>query len=151
MRKANINHFAFLMLSLTLLTGCFAGGEDEVSSEILALEANYPVMSDVHLESGEQTLLFRSDGSRAFSYEIPGGHMQRFEPLEGYTLGDVATELVEVAEQAGFVVEEKFEGTGWCGEDDQPGNRRGISISVAAQPIVPDLEPHVSLEISRIC
>ena len=140
-----------IVMSLLVLSGWVGGDEDEVSAEILAREAEYPVMSDVEISSGERTRLWRSEGSRALSYVTPGAHVQRFEPNEGSTLADVAAELVALAEQAGFVVEERFEEIEWCGVDGRTPEKRSLSIYVSASPPVPDLAPHVSLEIDRSC
>lgn len=135
------------------ITSCTSpsANEETLPAVLVELEARYPQLADLEITSGTRARLFRSDSGESLSYETGGfDHVQNFEPNPGFTLEDVANEISQAAEEAGFAVEDLTQRMR-CGRAENPV--RTIRIFTNSQPSasLPDLGPSVSLKLAAPC
>ncbi len=85
------------------------------SPTIQSYELEHPVMSDVEIDSGKRTDYSRHGGEAgiiSLGYATGSWHVQKFEPISGSTLDDVARELVDLATREGYVF--VHDDRSWC-------------------------------------
>lgn len=131
--------------------------DPENSPTIQRIEAEHPVMHDLNLETGDRTKYARSGGEPgliSLSYETGSWHIQEFTPLPGWTLDDVALEIVERAEAEGYelVQDEEI----WCSTiRDGLVLKQPLKVQIVAvdpAPVVSDdFDPHVKLSLTANC